>query len=102
MTTKQKRLEKMNFLTQPRRIEPLTANDNTYSSIKQENYRSRMLTFQDLQEVYDPNILKRSSSNQAVVTYVVKRTTGGLGMKIVNSDDAFEKLLKEGTSLKII
>ena len=28
MTTKQKkRLEKMNFLTQPRRIEPLTAND---------------------------------------------------------------------------
>ncbi len=28
MTTKQKkRLEKMNFLTQPRRIEPMTVND---------------------------------------------------------------------------
>ena len=42
MTTKQKkRLEKMNFLTQPRRIEPLTANDKyllrTIEGIKHEN-----------------------------------------------------------------
>ena len=28
-------------------------------------------------------------------SYIVKRSTGGLGMKIVNSDIAFEKLLKD-------
>ena len=28
-------------------------------------------------------------------SYVVKRTTGGLGMKILNSDDHFERLLKD-------
>ena len=35
-------------------------------------------------------------------SYVVRRTTGGTGLKIVNSDDAFEKLLKDaGLSLKM-
>ena len=35
-------------------------------------------------------------------SYVIGRATGGLGMKIVNSDDAFEKLLKDaGLSLKM-
>ena len=35
-------------------------------------------------------------------SFVVRKTTGGLGMKIVNSDDIFEKLLdKEGLSKKI-
>ena len=35
-------------------------------------------------------------------SYVVRRTTGGMGMKIVNSDDIFEKLLdKEGLSKKM-
>ena len=57
-----------------------------------------MRTFQELQEgVYDPNIFKaiflgwwfRGKS------YVVRRTTGGLGMKIVNSDDIYEKMLKD-------
>ena len=28
-------------------------------------------------------------------SYVVRRTTGGLGMKIVNSDDIYEKMLKD-------
>jgi len=65
-----------------------------------------MKTFQDLQEgVYDPNILKAfflAGGPGSGKSYVVKRTTGGLGMKIVNSDDAFEKLLKDaGLSLKM-
>ena len=58
-----------------------------------------MLTFQDLQEgVYDPNILKAfflAGGPGSGKSYVVKRTTGGLGMKIVNSDNAFEKLLTD-------
>ena len=57
-----------------------------------------MKTFQDLQEgVYDPNILKAfflAGGPGSGKSYVVKRTTGGLGMKIVNSDIAFEKKLK--------
>ena len=65
-----------------------------------------MLTFQDLQDgVYDPNILKAfflAGGPGSGKSYVVKRTTGGLGMKIVNSDNAFEKLLKDaGLSLKM-
>ena len=65
-----------------------------------------MKTFQDLQEgVYDPNILKAfflAGGPGSGKSYVVKRTTGGLGMKVVNSDDAFEKLLKDaGLSLKM-
>ena len=65
-----------------------------------------MRTFQDLQEgVYDPNILKAfflAGGPGSGKSYVVKRTTGGLGMKIVNSDNAFEKLLKDaGLSLKM-
>ena len=65
-----------------------------------------MLTFQDFQEgVYDPNILKAfflAGGPGSGKSYVVKRTTGGLGMKIVNSDNAFEKLLKDaGLSLKM-
>ena len=65
-----------------------------------------MLTFQDLQEgVYDPNILKAfflAGGPGSGKSYVVKRTTGGLGMKIVNSANAFEKLLKDaGLSLKM-
>ena len=65
-----------------------------------------MKTFQDLQEgVYDPNILKAfflAGGPGSGKSYVVKRTTGGLGMKIVNSDNAFEKLLKDaGLSLKM-
>lgn len=65
-----------------------------------------MKTFHDLQEgVYDPNILKAfflAGGPGSGKSYVVSRTTGGLGMKIVNSDDAFEKLLRDaGLSLKM-
>jgi len=65
-----------------------------------------MKTFQDLQEgVYDPNILKAfilAGGPGSGKSYVVKRGTGGLGLKIVNSDDVFEKYLKDaGLSMKM-
>ena len=65
-----------------------------------------MRTFHDLQEgVYDPNILKAfflAGGPGSGKSYVVKRGTGGLGMKIVNSDDIFEKYLKDaGLSMKM-
>ena len=65
-----------------------------------------MKTFHDLQEgVYDPNILKAfflAGGPGSGKSYVIGRTTGGLGMKVVNSDNAFEKLLKDaGLSLKM-
>jgi len=65
-----------------------------------------MKTFNELQEgVYDPNILKAfflAGGPGSGKSYVVKRTTGGLGMKIVNSDNAFEKFLKDANlSLKM-
>ena len=65
-----------------------------------------MITFTDLQEgVYDPNIFKAfflAGGPGSGKSYVVRKTTGGMGMKIVNSDDIFEKLLdKEGLSKKM-
>ena len=65
-----------------------------------------MKTFQDLQEgVYAPNILKAfflAGGPGSGKSYVVKRGTGGLGLKIVNSDDVFEKYLKDaGLSMKM-
>ena len=58
-----------------------------------------MITFQELQEgVYDPNIFKAiflAGGPGSGKSYVVRRTTGGLGMKIVNSDDIYEKMLKD-------
>tara|TARA_Y100000766_G_scaffold263482_1_gene255498 strand:+ start:96 stop:791 length:696 start_codon:yes stop_codon:yes gene_type:complete len=56
-------------------------------------------TFEQLTEgVYDPNIFKAfflAGGPGSGKSYVVRRTTGGLGLKIVNSDIAFEKLLKD-------
>ena len=65
-----------------------------------------MKTFQELQEaVYDPNIFKAfflAGGPGSGKSYVVRRTTGGLGMRIVNSDDTFEKLIKDANlSLKM-
>ena len=65
-----------------------------------------MKTFTDLQEgVYDPNILKAfflAGGPGSGKSYVVQRTTGGMGMRIVNSDIEFEKKLKDaGLSLDI-
>jgi len=56
-------------------------------------------TFDQLQEgVYDPNIFKAfflAGGPGSGKSFVVRKTTGGLGLKIVNSDTAFEKLLKD-------
>ena len=65
-----------------------------------------MKTFSNLQEgVYDPNIFKAfflAGGPGSGKSYVVRKTTGGLGMRIVNSDNAFEKKLKDaGHSLDI-
>ena len=57
-----------------------------------------MKTFQDLQEgLNDPNIFKAfflAGGPGSGKSYVVRKTTGGTGLQIVNSDDAFEKYLK--------
>ena len=65
-----------------------------------------MKSFEELQEgVYDPNIFKAfflAGGPGSGKSYVVKRTTGGLGMRVVNSDDAFEKLVKAaGMTMKM-
>ena len=48
---------------------------------------------QELQEgVYDPNIFKAiflAGGPGSGKSYVAKRTLGGQGLKVVNSDDAF-------------
>lgn len=58
-----------------------------------------MKTFTELQEgVYDPNIFKAiflAGGPGSGKSYVVRHTTGGLGMKIVNSDDIYEKMLND-------
>mgnify|MGYP003637583817 CR=1 FL=1 len=58
-----------------------------------------MKTYTQLQEgVYDPNIFKAiflAGGPGSGKSYVVRKTTGGLGMKIVNSDDIYEKMLKD-------
>ena len=65
-----------------------------------------MKSYQELQEgVYDPNIFKAfflAGGPGSGKSYIVRRTTGGSGLKIVNSDNAFEMLLKRaGLSLKM-
>jgi shikimate kinase len=58
-----------------------------------------MKTFMEIQEgVYDPNIFKAiflAGGPGSGKSYVVRKTTGGLGMKIVNSDDIYEKMLND-------
>jgi len=58
-----------------------------------------MKSFTDLQEgLYDPNIFKAfflAGGPGSGKSYVVKKSTGGTGMKIVNSDDVFEKYLAQ-------
>ena len=65
-----------------------------------------MKTFYELQEgLYDPNIFKAfflAGGPGSGKSYVVRKTTGGTGLKSVNSDEAFEHLLtKAGLSLKM-
>jgi dephospho-CoA kinase len=65
-----------------------------------------MKNYKQLQEgVYDPNIFQAvflAGGPGSGKSFVQRTTTGGLGMKVVNSDDAFERLLKKaGLSLKM-
>ena len=65
-----------------------------------------MKQFNELQEgLQDPNIFKAfflAGGPGSGKSYVVRKTTGGTGLKVVNSDDAFEKLLKDANlSLKM-
>jgi cytidylate kinase len=65
-----------------------------------------MKYYQELQEgLYDPNIFKAiflAGGPGSGKSYVTRRTTGGTGLKIVNSDDAFETMMKKaGLSLKM-
>jgi cytidylate kinase len=58
-----------------------------------------MKSYTDLQEgLYDPNIFKAfflAGGPGSGKSYVVQKSTGGTGLKIVNSDDVFEKYLKQ-------
>ena len=65
-----------------------------------------MKHFNELQEgLQDPNIFKAfflAVGPGSGKSYVVRKTTGGTGLRVVNSDDAFESLLqKAGLSLKM-
>ena len=65
-----------------------------------------MKTFHELQEgLYDPNIFKAfflAGGPGSGKSYVAGKATGGTGLKMVNSDPAFEHLLKKaGLSLKM-
>ena len=65
-----------------------------------------MKTYKELQEgLNDPNIFKAfflAGGPGSGKSYVVRKTTGGTGLQIVNSDDAFERYLKQaGLSQKM-
>ena len=63
------------------------------------NKERKMITFKELQEgVYDPNIFKAfflAGGPGSGKSYVVAITTAMFGMRIVNSDDVFESLIKK-------
>ena len=65
-----------------------------------------MKTYHELQEgLQDPNIFKAfflAGGPGSGKSYVVRYSTGGTGLRVVNSDDVFEKYLKDaGLSLKM-
>ena len=68
---------------------------------------NNMITYERFlkEGVYDPNIFKAvfmAGGPGSGKSFIAGRTTGGLGLKIINSDDAFERFLtKEGLSLKM-
>jgi len=67
---------------------------------------TNMKTFYELQEgLNDPNIFKAfflAGGPGSGKSYVVRYSTGGTGLKVVNSDDVFEKYLKDaGVSMKM-
>ena len=66
-----------------------------------------MITYEQFlkEGVYDPNIFKAvfmAGGPGSGKSFIAGRTTGGLGLKIINSDAPFERFLKkEGLSLKM-
>ena len=66
-----------------------------------------MITYEQFinEGVYDPNIFKAvfmAGGPGSGKTHIADRAAGGLGLKAINSDDAFERILKkEGLSLKM-
>ena len=66
-----------------------------------------MITYEQFinEGVYDLNIFKAvfmAGGPGSGKTHIASRTAGGLGLKAINSDDAFERILKkEGLSLKM-
>ena len=66
-----------------------------------------MITYEQFlkEGVYDPNIFKAvfmAGGPGSGKSHIAGRTVGGLGLKVINSDDAFERFLdKEGLSLKM-
>ena len=66
-----------------------------------------MVTYEQFikEGVYDPNIFKAvfmAGGPGSGKSFIAGKTTGGLGLKIINSDNAFERILKkEGLSLKM-
>lgn len=66
-----------------------------------------MITYEQFlkEGVYDPNIFKAvfmAGGPGSGKSFIAGKTTGGLGLKIINSDSAFERFLtKEGLSLKM-
>ena len=66
-----------------------------------------MITYEQFlkEGVYDPNIFKAvfmAGGPGSGKSFIANKTTGGLGLKIINSDSPFERFLKkEGLSLKM-
>tara|TARA_Y100001938_G_C7914398_1_gene341221 strand:- start:34 stop:693 length:660 start_codon:yes stop_codon:yes gene_type:complete len=65
-----------------------------------------MKTFQQLLEgIYDPNIFKAvflAGGPGSGKSYVVSKVVSGLGLKVINSDEPFERyLVKAGLSMKM-
>ena len=66
-----------------------------------------MITYEQFlkEGVYDLNIFKAvfmAGGPGSGKSFIAGKTTGGLGLKIINSDNAFERILKkEGLSLKM-
>ena len=66
-----------------------------------------MITYEQFikEGVYDPNIFKAvfmAGGPGSGKSHIAGRAVGGLGLKVINSDDAFERFLdKEGLSLKM-
>ena len=66
-----------------------------------------MITYEQFikEGVYDPNIFKAvfmAGGPGSGKSHIAGKAVGGLGLKVINSDDAFERFLdKEGLSLKM-